>query len=507
MRINCLRLIVLYLKIVWQWIGKRIVVTKKLSLFLWLMLMQAPSWAASVDFKFFFNHTLTDKLASSTLLSNTYLRRGYAFSHDGRLFAFYQSGKELEEGIYEGSTLQIWDTQTGKLKYNTTLPRHQAGGSHRRYSVPIVFSPDNQMLVRASANPADMFIWPFTKTKQISVLCPSLGDWEDDAHLQEISQNQQLFFFTSINFDVICRQREKALYYKKHDKYSEDSWEINNAKVFYNSKPPFIYNIQPASSPPMEAIRDPLDFNKKDLIFAKLWNLNFVSKSEQLMQAIDQAQQRFILAEVFKDQVIINQWNYANRQKIGSQVFKGLQIKPLDDSKMSLYLSRYYLLITADTKLTVFERQGRQFSLVWSKDIPLLKKQPYLKMSREGRYIISANDDTFQDSSESTLIDSVTGKIISNYQNKDDPKRKNNSRTLIIEPVLTRFLNQRLDDNMTDYDQPCSEQAKTKLYSLLTHQVVQEIEGEVVAISADNKLLAVCQGRKLVLMRNVKSDS
>ncbi|MFM2318304.1 MAG: hypothetical protein RLZZ215_925 [Pseudomonadota bacterium] len=480
---------------------------KKLSLFLWLILMQAPSWSASEDFKFVFHHSLTDQLASSTLFSNTYLRRGYAFSHDDQLLAFYQSGKELEEGVYEGSTLQIWGTQTGKLKYSTTLPRHQAGGSHRRYSVPIVFSPDNQMLIRASANPADIFVWPFTKTKQISVLCPSLGDWEDEAYLQGISQNQQFFFFTSINFDVICRQQEKALYYKKHDKYSEDSWEVNNAKVFHNSRPLFIYNIQPASSPPMEAIRDPLDFNKKDLIFAKLWNLDFTSKSEQLMQAIDQAQQRFILAEVFKDQVVIHQWNYANRQKIGSQVFKGLQIKPLDDSKMSLYLSGYYLLIKADTKLTVFKRQDQQFSFVWSKDIPLLKSQPYLTMSKEGRYIVSANDDTFQDASESTLIDTVTGKIISSYQNKDDPKRKNNSRTLIIEPVLTRFLNQRLDERMTDYDQACSEQAKTKLYSLLTHQVVQEIEGEVVAMSADHKLLAVCQGRKLVLMRNVKSGS
>ncbi len=474
---------------------------KKLSLFLWITCIQTPLWSASEDFKLIFKQPLTDKLVSSTLFTNNYLRRGYAFSHDDHLFAFYQSGKELEEGVYEGSTLQIWDTQTGKLKYSTTLPPHQVGGFHRRYSVPIVFSPDNQMLVRASANPADIFVWPFTKTKQISVLCPSLGDWEDEAHLQGMSQNQQLFFFTSINFDVICRQQEKALYYKKHDKYSEDSWEINNAKVLHNSRPLFIYNIRPASSPPTEAIRDPLGFNKKDLSFAKLWNLDFVSKAEQLMQTMDQAQQRFILLELYKNQLVINQWNYANRQKIGVKVFKGLQIKPLDDSKMSLYLSEYYLLIKADTKLTVFERQGQQFSLLWSKDIPLLKMQPYLKMSVEGRYIVLANDDIFQDASEATLIDISTGKTIRNYQNKDDPKRKNNQRTLIIEPALTHFLNQSLDYSMTNHDQTCSEQAKTKLYSLVKDRVVQEIDGEVVSMGDHNRMLVVCKGKELFLMR------
>lgn len=474
---------------------------KRLSLFLWIIFIQTPLWSASADFKPVFDNLLTDKLASSTLFNNTYLRRGYVFSHDHHLFAFYQSGKELEEGIYEGSTLQIWDTQTGALKYSTTLPRHQAGGSHRRYSVPIVFSPDNQTLVRASANPADIFVWPFTKTKQISILCPSLGDWEEEAHLQGISQNQQLFFFTGINFDVICRQQGKALYYKKHDGYSQASWEVNNAKVLHNNRPLFIYNIRPASSPPLEAIRDPLDFNKKDLSFTHLWNLDFVSKSEQLMQTIDQAQQRFILLELYKNKLVINQWNYANRREIGNQVFKNLQIKPLDDSKVDLYLSEYYLLIQADTKLTVFKRQGQQFSLLWSKNISLLKRQAHLKMSLEGRYIVLANDDPFQDASESTLMDTSTGKIIRSYQNKDDPKIKNNQRTLIIEPALTRFLNQSLDDSMTDDDQTCSEQAKTRLYSLVKNQIVQEIDGEVVAMSADNQMLVVCKGTELFLMR------
>jgi hypothetical protein len=480
---------------------------KKLSLFLWLILMQAPSWSANVDFKPIIDHPFTELPAYNFDAGLSYFKRDYAFSHDGRLFAYYQLGRaissnSLPSGTYEGSTIQIFDTQTGALKYRTRLPLHRDAFFHQ--FAPILFSADNKMLVRANGNGADMFIWSFTQSQHIKILC-SLGDPNETEHLREISQNQQLFFFSGVTYDVLCRQMGEMRSYKKIENRYEN-WEPTNAKVFHNNKLLFIYNIRshlkPLPKPAFEST-----YGQDALRFVDRWNLNFVSKAEQLMQAIDQAQQRFILAEVFKDQVVIYQWNYANRQKIGSQVFKELQIKLLDDSKMNLYLSVYYLLIKANTKLTVFKRQDQQFSFVWSKDIPLLKRQPYLTMSKEGRYIVSANDDTFQDASESTLMDSITGKIISSYQNKDDPKRKYNSRTLIIEPVLTRFLNQRLDERMTDYDQPCSEQAKTKLYSLLTHQVVQEIEGEVVAMSADHKLLAVCQGRKLVLMRNMKSGS
>lgn len=475
--------------------------TKKLSLFLWLMLMQAPSWSDSVYFKSISDHPLTELPSYNFDEGLSYFKRDYAFSPDGRLFAYYQLGraissKSLPSGTYEGSKIQVFDTKTGALKYRTTLPLHQDVFFHQ--SAPILFSADNKMLVRANGNGADMFIWSFTQNQHIKILC-SLGDPNETEHLREISQNQQLFFFSGVTYDVLCRQTGEMRSYKKIEN-SYESWEPTNAKVFHNNKLLFIYNIRshlkPSHKPAFEST-----YGQDALRFVDRWNLNFVSKAEQLVQAIDQAQQRFILAEVFKDQLVINQWNYESRREIGNQVFKNLQIKPLDDSKVDLYLSEYYLLIQADTKLTVFKRQGQQFSLLWSKNIPLLKRQPHLKMSVEGRYIVLANADPFQDASESTLMDTSTGKIIRSYQNKDDPKRKNNQRTLMIEPALTRFLNQSLDDSMTDDDQTCSEQAKTRLYSLVKNQIVQEIDGEVVAMSADNQMLVVCKGTELFLMR------
>ena len=108
---------------------------------------------------------------------------GYTFSHDGRLFASFFSGKEGRDfGERTDGSMYLWDTKSAKLKYKTDIPHYinyYHGSDHN-----IVFSPDDTMLVSSNASEGDIISWSFTKAKHAKVLCHVY----DRAILDEVTQ-------------------------------------------------------------------------------------------------------------------------------------------------------------------------------------------------------------------------------------------------------------------------------------------------------------------------------
>ena len=106
---------------------------------------------------------------------------GFTFSHDGRLFASFFSGKEDLKDFdqHTNGTIKIWNTQTGQLVYQTVVPYYMNAYHGGQYD--IAFSPDDKLLMTSSGEKADLILWNYAETNNIKKNCQlgSRGDSEN----------------------------------------------------------------------------------------------------------------------------------------------------------------------------------------------------------------------------------------------------------------------------------------------------------------------------------------
>lgn len=163
--------------------------------------------------------------------------------------------------------------------------------------------------------------------------------------------------------------------------------------------------------------------------------------------------------------------------------------RPKRKSQLNTYFSNDYLLIQSKNELTLFQYENDQFLLVWHKKIsePTDAKSSLVNFSSDSKYII-LGDLSFNSSSHVTLISTQTGDIFNQYE-----ARQNASNAIITEPLINNFPNQPLESN-------CPETAKTSLHNLVSNQS-QKINGHVLAMSGNGKVLAVCKSEELFLLK------
>nr|CAA6830706.1 MAG: Unknown protein [uncultured Thiotrichaceae bacterium] len=450
------------------------------SLLFIVFYLSNAAFAKTPDFQTATHLPLTQLPESDPSKTGSYYNRGYAFSHDSRLFALFQSGKEISESQYTGSTLQIWDTQTGQLKYKTTLPQHE--DSYRLRATPIAFSHDDKVLFRSGGRQADMFVWPFTQSDKATLPC-LLGNLNDIQNVVGVSKDKQQFLVSGIEYESVCRLDGNKLDYQKINTHR--LWG-DNTKILHNNRLLLIHNIRSTKNPTTDAGHS---LSKEELDYINFWDVNFSSDADFLLQTVNQEGGRFFITEVFENQVIINQWDYTKQAWIGKQSFKDIQLAPKEKSQLNTYFSNDYLLIQSKNELTLFQYENDQFLLVWHKKIsePTDAKSSLVNFSSDSKYII-LGDLSFNSSSHVTLISTQTGDIFNQYE-----ARQNASNAIITEPLINNFPNQPLESN-------CPETAKTSLHNLVSNQS-QKINGHVLAMSGNGKVLAVCKSEELFLLK------
>ncbi len=416
---------------------------------------------------------------------------GYTFSHNNQLLAVYQLGEEVAPGYFEGSTIKIWDAKNGELKYSTQLPRHQDASEHR--SAPIVFSSDDQMIIRADGKESDMFIWPFTQTQSVQLLC-SLGNFNDNQQLKAISDNQQLFLVTGVEYESLCIQGHEKVSLQKLA--TQDRLGANS-KVLYENKLLIIHNIRKQAKTPFN-LRNPL--SKAQLRFIDLWNLDYYSKANHWAQLVDENKQLFILLEFFKGQVRINQWNYASRQWLSEQLFDDIPTALLDYQWLYAYLTEHYLLICSKDQLIAFNRQDDNFFFLWSKQVPGIKYLSKVQFSLDEQLII-VGDLSLQHSDQLFVINAETGELVYHYKDKlDDQTRMTKERFYVLSPLMKNNPKQYLDFYTIDQHTSCPLGVKTTLYDLTIGKLVQSVDGAVLAMSPNGNSLLVCKENSLWLL-------
>jgi WD40 repeat protein len=400
---------------------------------------------------------------------------GYTFSQDGRLFASFFAGKRRDDD-HTNSNIRIWDTQTGKLKYQTKIPHYY--NSYRGDRYDIKFSPDNKMLYLASATESQVFIWQFTQRNTIEVICTQ-GDRAEFYNVIQVAPNNKRLLLQGFSYTQLCT---KETLVNGKTRYSSGFFHNEKATaVLHENKLLVIYNKKTFSETTIALNAGEL----KELVKRKLVDISNItpeSDAAPVTDIIDPANQLLIVVEVLDDDLLLHQWNYAKRKWLGTQTFTGLA-KP--DMEVKLY--KNYLLIYSPKKdLAILQKNGLQFSLLWQKQYNSLKNLIDLDFSLDGKYIISDFD----------MIETETGRFLPHSPVQKTPNKSD--YTAYIEPIIK-------DEFFINYgrkDLKCQANInlKSDVYSLLNQQVVKEVDGLILDISPDGKMLVACKGSELFLM-------
>ena len=399
---------------------------------------------------------------------------GYTFSQDGRLFASFFAGKRHYDDHTNGN-IRIWDTKTGKLKYQTQIPHYY--NSYKGDSYNIKFSPDNQMLYLAEASDAQVFIWDFTQRKTIEVICEQ-DDRAEMFKVVQVASNNKQILLQGLSSTDLCT---KELFANKQTRYRSGFHHGDATSVLDKNKLLVIYNKKRSDESSIVLNKDELkELAKRKLV--DVWQVTPVSNATPVADIIDPTSQLFIAVEVLDDDLLLHQWNYAKRQWLGTQSFTGLA-KP----NMQVKLHKNYLLIHANNHfLAVLQRKGLGFSLLWQKQYKDYFNTP--ELSLDEKYIIAGFD----------LIETETGKPAS-YSIKNREKQ-------LIKADYTAYMEYIIKNvDIVAYpsqDLKCQANVnlKSDVYSLLNQQTIKEVDGLIVGISPDGKMLAACKGAELFLM-------
>ena len=405
---------------------------------------------------------------------------GYAFSHDGRLFASFFAGKRNADNHTNGS-IQIWETKTGKLKYQTAIPTYYNTYRGDRYDIK--FSPDNKMLYLASTPEAQVFIWQFTKRSKIEVLCYQ-SDRAEFSDVIQVAPNNKQLLMQGLSDTQLCT-KETLTNDKSH--YAFGYYASDATSVLHNNKLLVIYNKKRMNNDAIAKNKQELkDLSKRKIV--DFWEVNGESNALPIMDKVDIERELFIIVEELEGTLQIKQWNYAKRQWLGKQTFTGF-----DNVQVKLY-QNYLIVYSKDKIVAVFKRNGWQFSLLWKKASSSLPDFASMSLSLDENYIIA----------DLNLIDIQTGQFKSrnnqrkNKQNAKALKPPDEFYTIYVEPSLTKDDYARYAPDKISCT--ANENTHTNIYSLMLNRVVKQIDGLVLDISPNGKTLAVCQGSELFLM-------
>ena len=403
---------------------------------------------------------------------------GYTFSQDGRLFASFFAGKRHYDDHTNGN-IRIWDTKTGKLKYQTQIPHYY--NSYRGDRYDIQFSPDNKMLYLASATESQVFIWQFTKRNKIEVICMQ-GDRAEFYDVIQVAPNNKRLLLQGFCYTQLCT-KETLINGKTRYSSGYASGFFHNEKtsaVLHDNKLLVIYNNKNPDEFTIKFVDELKGLAKRKLV--NVWQVSPVSNAAHLTNIIDRTNQLFIVVEVLDNDLLLHQWNYAKRQWLGTQTFTGLA-KP----NMEVKLHKNYLLIHANNHfLAVLQRKGLGFSLLWQKQYKNYFNTP--ELSLDEKYIIVGFD----------LIETETGKPASHSIKNREQQLIETDYTAYMEYIIKNV------DIVAYPSQDLKCQAnvnlKSDVYSLLNQQTIKEVDGLIVGMSPDGKTLAVCKGAELFLM-------
>lgn len=396
------------------------------------------------------------------------------FSHDSRLFALLQIYDENLVGI------RVWDTQSGELKHRTVIPffADAAGGSY----LNLDFSPDNRMLIITGMVGHPHITWEFTKTDKASQACRGyMSSW-----VEEISQDSQTYTALTADSEFsLCQPGIKGELLNYKD-WLPQTWWGDSLRVLHNNKVLVIHNIRTESIAPHQIKEQP---DQAMMEYIDLWDLNYASKAELLIKQIDSKTRRLFLFESFKEHLVINQWDYSSRKQLTKQIFKNIKAN-------KLYFSDQYLLLRADNQFALFERNDEQLSLLWNKNLGEIYqglgdgKGPYsIHFSADDRQIIFTNTQTYMPADK--MISPVVLVATDDGNIKKYPANKN-EWSLRVEANAEFFL-----ENRTDW---CAEK-NTTIYSLKHMQKAGKVEGGVMAMSPDGRVIAICRDRMMSLWR------
>jgi hypothetical protein len=407
---------------------------------------------------------------------------GYAFSQDGRLFASFFSGKEgWDFGKRTNGSMYVWDTKTGKLKYKTDIPHYinyYHGSNH-----DIVFSPDDTMLVSSNASEGDILSWQFTKTKHTKVLCHVY----DRAILDEVTQisvDNNIVLLENVNSATLCGTKPQLTWF-----YSEATGVLNKNHLL------LIYNIKNYALFPTELLKNAKKNQRKGEKIIELWDMQHFYKNVNTRIRIDERNKLLIGFEILDGKIEISQWNYTNKKWLGKQSLTGL-IK----SDADVFLSDQYLLLhSSNNQLALFKRENLQYSLLWNKQLNLSGNVVLSFLSKDGGYILLRNI-TFDKNNKPTdhyiLMDVQTGQFKNHFILNEDVESR--PYTVLIEPsiesgkIISNYKSRQACAN--------SKTTKTQFYSLISHKVIKEVDGLIVSLSPDGKMLAACKGSELFLI-------
>ena len=407
---------------------------------------------------------------------------GYAFSHDGRLFASFFSGKEgWDFGKRTGGSMYLWDTKTGKLKYKTDIPHYinyYHGSNH-----DIVFSPDDTMLVSSNASEGDILSWQFTKAKYAKVLCHVY----DRAILDEVTQisaNNNIVLLGNVNSATLCGTKPELEWL-----YSEATGVLNKNHLL------LIYNIGSDELLSTDLLKNAKKPQYKGEKMVDLWDMKHFYKNVNTRIRIDKRNKLLIGAEIFDGNVDISQWDYTNKKWLGKQSFT-VSIKPNADVFLS---DQYLLLYSSNNQAALFKRDNLQYALLWSKQLKLSNYVDVTLLNKDNGYILLRNAISYKNHKakyDYILMDAQTGQFKNHFILNEDVK--NSPYTVLIEPSAESG---KIVSNY-ESDQVCanSKTTKTRLYSLVSNKVIKEVDGLIVNISSDGKMLAACRGAELFLM-------
>lgn len=457
---------------------------KKINLYFWLCLTTSYSLNAfagetsAVETPLIFED-LELELAQIPEKNGTGFNRAAQFSHNNQLFALFQ--------LYENDlgTIRVWDTKTGQLKYKTVIDNYQDAAEGGSGFLDLKFSPDDEMLIITGMVGSPLITWEFNKNTKAQSSCASYMGVEN----VDISPDNKIYLAYTVDNELsLCQpnQTHELLNYKI---WMPEEWWGANTQVLYKNKLLTIYNYRTEATPIHQAQTQP-----KQIIldWLDVWNLNFTSKAERLITHTDTQNKDFFLVESFSDKTVINQWDYTTKQLVQQTSFNNIQAH-------SIYASDLYLLLRAGYQFSLIHRNKEHLTLVWSKDLRSIYQDfnqptkenmdPYaIKFSVDHQSIIfyNQNHQSFkatQPLSPVVLVDIKTGRI------KAYPPMETKDR-ILVDTQARYFLKDQY---------PLCIEEKTTLYKLLNHQQNLEIQGEVLAMSADGNILATCLHNTLSL--------
>lgn len=417
---------------------------------------------------------LTKKHLNSTHVG--YIQTGFnyasAFSPDSRLLALlqYRYSKEKQKNV---ATLKIWGTDKVKLLYSSK-PFYF---SHLDYT-HIVFANQNRIVSRNSVE-RSLFSWDFTKTDEVEHACTEAFDPEAK---QPVENNGQPYVLASGDgMTSLCQLGNKATilaYYNSDISY----WRKDSKSILLDDSILVISGLK-KEIPQMRSSN--LEWSERFSSWMNEWNIGLHSEANKLISLFDKEKYIFMIFELFNDEVVINQWNYKNREFLGQQSLTDIKVK-------NVYLSKNYILLKSENNFSLFERKENKLVLAWRKSYDQVDfdSSYQIMFGKNEDYIVLYNSSIDPD-------DRVPPVILFNI--KDGAMQFYPPTVVIkgfiqVDPKLYYFTNTSLLKNT------CPMNFNGYWYGLKENKAIKDVEAVIFDLSPNGDFALACKNEALLLM-------